>query len=72
VGLYQATVERARSRLPGFTYVLVSSTHNHEGPDTLGLWGPNAVSSGIDPEYLKKVEKASSRRCVTPRRRHGR
>ena len=29
------------SKLPGFKYVLVSSTHNHEGPDTLGLWGPN-------------------------------
>src|SRR5437870_5228156 len=51
VGLFQATVERMRSKLPGFTYVLVSSTHNHEGPDTLGLWGPNALSSGIDPAY---------------------
>jgi len=57
VGLFQASVERVRSRLPGFTYVLVSSTHNHEGPDTLGLWGPNLVTSGIDPAYLKTVEE---------------
>jgi hypothetical protein len=57
VGLFQATVERVRSKLPGFTYILVSSTHNHEGPDTLGLWGPNLVTSGIDPAYLKKVEE---------------
>jgi hypothetical protein len=56
VGLFHAVVERIRGRLPGFRYVLVSSTHNHEGPDTLGLWGPNAVTSGIDRTYMKRVE----------------
>ena len=49
-------VERVREQLPGFDYVLVSSTHNHEGPDTLGLWGPNPFQSGVDPDYLKQVE----------------
>src|SRR5689334_22027898 len=38
VGLFLPTVERIRQRLPGFAYVLVCSTHNHEGPDTMGLW----------------------------------
>ncbi|MBN9119912.1 MAG: neutral/alkaline non-lysosomal ceramidase N-terminal domain-containing protein [Planctomycetes bacterium] len=56
VGLFLPSVERVREKLPGFKYVLVSATHNHEGPDTLGLWGPSPVQSGIDPEYLKKVE----------------
>ena len=56
VGLFHPVVERIRRRLPGFTYVLVSSTHNHEGPDTLGLWGPSAFQSGVDPAYLKKIE----------------
>jgi hypothetical protein len=56
VGLFLPSVERVREMLPGFKYVLVSATHNHEGPDTLGLWGPSPVQSGIDPEYLKKVE----------------
>jgi len=56
VGLFLPVVERIRQRLPGFAYVLVSSTHNHEGPDTMGLWGPNAFQSGIDPAYLKQVE----------------
>jgi hypothetical protein len=56
VGLFRETAERVRKQLGGFTYVLVSSTHNHEGPDTLGLWGPNFATSGIDPDYLKKVE----------------
>ena len=56
VGLFNDTVSRVREKLPGFKYVLVSATHNHEGPDTLGLWGPNPLKSGVDPEYLKKVE----------------
>lgn len=56
VGLFHASVERVRDRLPGFSYVLVSSTHNHEGPDSLGLWGPSAIASGVDPAYLKHVE----------------
>src|SRR5262245_45911509 len=30
VGLFHESVERVRKRLPDFTYVLVSSTHNHE------------------------------------------
>src|SRR4051794_17806326 len=46
VGLFHETVERVREELQGFMYVLVSSTHNHEGPDTLGLWGPNLFQSG--------------------------
>ena len=56
VGLFLPSVERVREKLPGFKYVLVSSTHNHEGPDTLGLWGPNPFTAGVDPDYLKKVE----------------
>jgi hypothetical protein len=56
VGLFHEVVERVRGQLPGFAYVLVSSTHNHEGPDTLGLWGANFFQSGIDPDYLKRVE----------------
>jgi hypothetical protein len=56
VGLFHPTVERIREKLPGFKYVLVSATHNHEAPDTLGLWGPNPVVSGVDPAFLAKVE----------------
>ncbi|HXD88745.1 MAG TPA: hypothetical protein VN641_19805 [Urbifossiella sp.] len=56
VGLFHGSVERVRKELPGFHYVLVAATHNHEGPDTLGLWGPNPLQTGVDPDYLKKVE----------------
>ncbi len=56
VGLFYEVAEHVRQQLHGFTYVLVSSTHNHEGPDTLGLWGANLFQSGVDPEYMKRVE----------------
>ncbi|HXG12871.1 MAG TPA: neutral/alkaline non-lysosomal ceramidase N-terminal domain-containing protein [Gemmataceae bacterium] len=56
VGFFYPNVVRVRRQLPGFTYVLVSSTHNHEGPDTLGLWGPNPFVSGVDAAYLQTVE----------------
>jgi hypothetical protein len=57
VGFFLANVLHVRNELKDFAYVLVSSTHNHEGPDTLGLWGPNPFTSGVDPEYMQNIEK---------------
>ena len=45
-----------RASCPGSSTSSSPATHNHEGPDTLGLWGPSPFQSGIDPEYLKQVE----------------
>ncbi len=61
VGFFHANVQRVRDRLPGFTYVLVTSTHNHEGPDTLGLWGRNAFTRGDDAAYVKLVEERAAK-----------
>jgi hypothetical protein len=55
IGLFHPAVVRVRGQLPGFRYILVSSTHNHEGPDTLGLWGPGLFETGVDPAYIKTV-----------------
>lgn len=55
VGLFNPFVEGVRGKLKGFDHVCVSSTHNHEGPDTLGLWGQTPFSSGVDDEYMKKL-----------------
>lgn len=56
IGLFHESILRVRKQLEGFNYVLVSSTHNHEGPDMLGLWGPTPFSSGVDPVYVQFVE----------------
>jgi hypothetical protein len=31
--------------------ILIASVHPHHGPDTMGLWGPDDHTSGIDPVY---------------------
>jgi hypothetical protein len=36
-------------------YLLVHSIHNHEGPDTMGLWGPVQLVSGYDDAYRAQV-----------------
>lgn len=55
IGLQYPEVLRIRRKLPDFAYVMVSSTHNHEGPDTIGLWGSSPFTSGVDPLYLQRV-----------------
>ncbi len=55
VGLQRPTVMAIRDKLPGYAHVLVSSTHNHEAPDVIGLWGPSPRESGVDPSYLAFV-----------------
>jgi hypothetical protein len=39
----------------GIDYLVVHSTHQHEGPDTIGIWGPDELTSGTDPAYLDFV-----------------
>ena len=55
VGLQRPAVLRVREKLEGYDHVLVSSTHNHEGPDVVGMWGANPMRSGVDPAYLDLV-----------------
>ncbi len=57
VGYFNPEVRKVREQLPGFSYVLISSTHNHEGPDTMGLWGPTPFQNGVDPAYLRHVAR---------------
>lgn len=40
----------------GVSEILIASTHNHEGPDTIGAWGPNPLSDGKYPKYLRFVD----------------
>jgi hypothetical protein len=55
VGLQLQDTKEVRKLLPGYAYVLISSTHNHEGPDVVGLWGPTQTKSGVSDAYLKQV-----------------
>lgn len=56
VGLLNNRVEMIKDRISTRGYprehILVSSTHNHHGPDTIGLWGPELTETGIHKPYL--------------------
>lgn len=41
----------------GITDILITSTHNHEAPDTIGAWGANTLSDGKYPRYLKFIDR---------------
>jgi len=60
IGVFRDDVLKARAlltaRAPGAT-LLVASTHTHEGPDTMGLWGKGRFSSGVDAAYLDRVRR---------------
>jgi hypothetical protein len=61
VGYFNAEIRTIRSLVDpasGVDYVVVHSTHQHEGPDTLGIWGPDPLTSGADPGYLDFVNAA--------------
>jgi hypothetical protein len=57
-------VDRALALVqPGvkFDAVIVASTHNHEGPDTIGLWGAAAGQDGKYRDYLQFVDRQIAR-----------
>jgi hypothetical protein len=41
----------------GISEILITSTHNHEAPDTIGPWGANALSDGKYPKYLRFIDR---------------
>jgi hypothetical protein len=56
IGLFYDDVlkirEQVKVQAPEISHLIVASTHVHEGPDTLGLWGPSPLQTGIDESYL--------------------
>ena len=59
VGWFFDDVERTRVQLKEegieIDWLVVSSTHTHEGPDTVGLWGQRVGRTGYDPAYAAEV-----------------
>ena len=62
IGLMRKFVLSVREDVPaewGLDYLMVHATHNHEGPDTQGLWGPSFFKSGVDDGYMVTQTKLS-------------
>lgn len=58
IGLHHYQVQEIRRRLEGIVApeaLLVASTHNHAGPDTLGMWGIPPLWTGLEDEVVERV-----------------
>ena len=33
-------------------HIILAATHTHSGPDTIGLWGPSLLESGVSEAYM--------------------
>lgn len=61
VGYFNDEIQTIRSLVDpasAIDYVVVHSTHQHEGPDTLGIWGPDELTTGTDVGYLDFVNQS--------------
>lgn len=56
VGLSQPDVQKVTRSLAGYgvdpNHVILSSTHTHEAPDTMGIWGADVLHTGRCPTYI--------------------
>lgn len=59
IGLFYDDVlkirDQVKAQAPEVSHLIVASTHVHEGPDTLGLWGPDPLHTGINESYLDSL-----------------
>jgi len=59
IGLFSEDVQKIRegtqAKVGRAVDVIVTATHVHEAPDTMGLWGPQMGVSGIDEAYNQLV-----------------
>lgn len=39
-------------------HLVVHSTHVHEAPDMMGIWGPSITETGYDPDYATQIHQA--------------
>ncbi len=39
-------------------HLVVHSSHTHAAPDTLGIYGPDLITTGFDPDYVAEVQDA--------------
>ena len=59
IGFMHDDVITTRKMVPAeweIDQVIICSTHNHEVPDLMGLWGKSMFKSGVNQDYLRFVQ----------------
>lgn len=51
-----------QAKLPGLSaeHVIVQATHSHGAPDTIGIYGPDAQTSGVNPAYMESLVQTAA------------
>lgn len=60
IGFMHDDVADIRKMIPEeweLDYSIIASTHTHEGPDMMGIWGKHPLSSGVDQKYMQTVKE---------------
>lgn len=57
IGMPRYQITKIRAAVHSITpeNLFVAATHTHSGPDTLGMWGPDLQTSGVDKEWISGV-----------------
>lgn len=50
------TIRKSLSDELDLDYVIISSSHTHDGPDVIGMWGDSYYKSGVDKAYIKWLQ----------------
>jgi len=68
IGLFREDVikirELVKKQIGREADVVVAALHDHEAPDTMGLWGPREDSSGINESYNRYVVERTAEAAV--------
>jgi hypothetical protein len=59
VGLMKGEMDKIRELVADadIDYVSISATHSHEARDTIGMWGVETGSTGLDPAYMQLLRE---------------
>ena len=60
--------EEVSKKLNGTSFnadnIVMSSTHTHAGPDVVGIWGPDQLTSGVDTAYMNHLVRQAANSIV--------
>jgi hypothetical protein len=57
IGFFRPDMQDVLRRVqPPEIEIVIASTHTHHGPDTMGLWGSDQKTRGVDADYLADIK----------------
>mgnify|MGYP000889105024 CR=1 FL=1 len=60
IGFFRRDVQEVMQRVHQThpqVQMLIASVHPHHGPDTMGIWGPDMRTRGVDEDYMRGLKE---------------